>query len=221
MPASSCLPDWYRRTHTGVDEMTPPGVLPNRFTFKACMPFGDAMRNGYVQTTWTDMMIDTTVEHPPFLQRTQVEMVSVRESQQSGSYIPKDADLIDKVEFVWKMPWLPVMPKGWSVLITHPLNRFDLPFTVTSGIIDADKFHHAPFGNVPFYMKRNYKGIIPAGTPMYQIVPIRREHTWRASFSKSSTTDIRKRETRISRHLTGAYRDNFWTPKRFKAETND
>ena len=34
--------------------------------------------------------------------------------------------------------WGMKTPKGWSLLVVHPLNRHDLPWTITSGIMDAD-----------------------------------------------------------------------------------
>jgi hypothetical protein len=63
-------------------------------------------------------------------------------------------------------------PRGWSTLVTQPLNRHDLPFTITNGIIDSDKFNAA--GNVPFFLKEDFEGVIPAGTPYAQIIPIKR-----------------------------------------------
>ena len=63
-------------------------------------------------------------------------------------------------------------PRGWSTLVVHPLNRHDLPFTITSGIIDSDKFNAS--GNVPFFLKEGFEGTIPAGTPYAQLIPIKR-----------------------------------------------
>ena len=216
-PASQVLPDWYKRAHTGRDQLLPPGELPNRFTYKACMPFGDAMRHGYIQSTWCDVMIDTTIDEPSLLQRTLVDVVGSRNNTSGHhSYVPRDIDFIQMIEFTWKMAWIPKTPKGWSVLITHPLNRFDLPFMVTSGIIDSDRFHHAPFGNIPFYMKRNYKGIIPAGTPMFQILPIRREKRWDSTFDRFDLETTEKAWHLMMKRLTGSYRDLAWVPKRFR-----
>jgi len=40
------------------------------------------------------------------------------------------------------------MPAGYSLLITHPFNRHDLPFVTLTGLVDADsllrQFHQLP-----------------------------------------------------------------------------
>ena len=37
--------------------------------------------------------------------------------------------------------WTIEAPEGYSVLFTHPVNRFDLPFTTLTGMVDCDRYH--------------------------------------------------------------------------------
>src|SRR5215475_8103617 len=37
--------------------------------------------------------------------------------------------------------WTIEAPEGYAVLLTHPLNRVDLPFTTLTGIVDCDRYH--------------------------------------------------------------------------------
>ena len=60
-------------------------------------------------------------------------------------------------------------------MITHPLNRNDLPFITISGIVDGN-FAISADGNVPFYIKNNFEGIIPQGTPIAQLIPFYRQN---------------------------------------------
>jgi hypothetical protein len=74
------------------------------------------------------------------------------------------------------------------VLLTHPLNREDLPFHVTSGIIDSDVFFNA--GNIPFFIKEDFEGVIPKGTPIAQLIPIKR-YDWKMQIRSASSKALR------------------------------
>ena len=82
--------------------------------------------------------------------------------------------------FAWWADWCVELPEGYSALYTHPLNRFELPFMTTSGIVDNDK-DRLP-GTMPFFFLKGISGILPAGTPYAQIIPFKREH-WQSDFS--------------------------------------
>ena len=53
-----------------------------------------------------------------------------------------------------------------------PINRFDLPFLSISGFIDCN-YGFSLAGNMPFFIKKGFEGVIPAGTPYMQIIPIK------------------------------------------------
>ena len=40
--------------------------------------------------------------------------------------------------------WTIEAPAGYSLLFTHPANRFDLPFTTLTGLVDCDRYHDIP-----------------------------------------------------------------------------
>src|SRR3546814_15744597 len=63
---------------------------------------------------------------------------------------------------------------GWSLLYTHPLNRFDLPYRTITGLVDNDRYHDV-FTHIPaLWTDPDFVGTLPAGTPIAQSVPIRR-----------------------------------------------
>ena len=64
--------------------------------------------------------------------------------------------------FAWWADWAVELPAGYSALYTHPLNRFELPFLTTSGVVDNDKVHLP--GTMPFFVLKGVRGILPAGT---------------------------------------------------------
>lgn len=88
--------------------------------------------------------------------------------------------------FAWYPDWAVELPEGYSALYTHPLNRFDLPFFMTIGIIDNDKVNLP--GTMPFFIAKGFEGTIPAGTPYAQIIPFKRED-WK---SEIIVEDIKK-----------------------------
>jgi hypothetical protein len=78
-----------------------------------------------------------------------------------------------KDHFAWFSDWGLELPEGYSALFMNPMNRFDLPFINTTGIVDSDKVHL--LGTFPFFILKDWEGTIPAGTPYMQILPFKRE----------------------------------------------
>jgi hypothetical protein len=50
-------------------------------------------------------------------------------------------------------------------------------------IVDTDK--HPIMVNFPFFLKENFSGVIPYGTPIVQVIPFKREN-WKSKFSISA-----------------------------------
>jgi len=124
--AKKALPDWYKKI--------PPFDSKNlqNIGLKMCMPFFDATTGGYIQRTWTDIhiKIEGNVVSYNFAQEPLI--MSARETPSislTEKYYP--------IEFVWQRQWSARLPKGYSLLITHPHNRLDLPFQTLSGLVDA------------------------------------------------------------------------------------
>ena len=71
--------------------------------------------------------------------------------------------------------WSVQVPDGWSVLFTHPLNREDLPFRTLSGVVDCDRWHDGLVHFPALWTDPGFEGVLPAGTPVAQAIPMRRE----------------------------------------------
>ena len=61
------------------------------------------------------------------------------------------------------------------MLFTHPLNREDLPFRTLSGMVDCDRWRDGLVHFPALWIDPNFEGVLPAGTPVAQAIPIRRE----------------------------------------------
>ena len=122
--------------------------------------------------------------------------------------IPGFHDLV----FSWSSHWGIKTPKGYSALFTHPLNRTDLPFITTSGIMDTDKW--GIWGNQPFYLQKNWEGVIEAGTPIIQVIPFKRDE-WKSVIDESLMDWANYEDIRRTSKFRGYYKNNYWTKKKY------
>ena len=53
------------------------------------------------------------------------------------------------------------------------MNRFDLPFYTMSGIVESDIWGLPVF--TAFFLQKDFIGVIPKGTPIFQIIPFKRD----------------------------------------------
>ena len=106
------------------------------------------------------------------------------------------------------------IPKNYSILFTHPLNRHDLPFTTLSGIVDSGLIT-SPTGSVPFYIKENFEGLIPQGTPIAQLIPIRQE-SWSSKIKNGLVEKSLKQTISSNLVFSGWYKKNIWKRKNYE-----
>lgn len=212
-PARNFIPDWYKNVeqpHLKNLEVGEDGIISNP-NIKMCPPFLDSLMSGYIVSSWCDIYIKLEDGMIKYYYSAKPEALV---SRKDINYPALDTDSFYEVEFAWQMQWMPKTPKGYSVLITHPLNRVDLPFYTLSGVIDSDNFYHHGPGNLPFFIKKGFVGIIPAGTPLYQITPIKREK-WKSEVLPYDEFIAKKRELERFRNFFGSYKNKWWVKKEF------
>lgn len=206
-PIKNFLPEWYRKAESSYEShgKESPGL-------KKCAPYLDALVSGYAVVTPVDIyvsVVDGKVEikwdGPP-----EFEGFIAEREPASGRTMPRPAGHADN-HLVWSSPWSFRVPRGWSVLVTHPLNRFDLPFTTSSGIIDSDVFWAN--GNVPFFIKEGFSGVIPAGTPYMQLIPMKRA-SWLGVQDQSIQDKVRIQGLDV-RHEGRSYKQRLWKRKKY------
>jgi len=211
-PAKNYLPDWYKKSERFDKEnisFAQDGSIINS-VLKQCVPFLDSMTSGYIQELWTDLYIEKIDENKfSYYYSSGPDPMGIRDCLR----IPAPNNFYQQ-EMFWRIPWIPKTPKNYSLLFVHPLNRTDLPFLTTSGIQDSDMFYHVPFGNYPFLLDKNFSGIIPKGTPMYQIIPIRRD-SWNSKIKKFDEDEMIKRYKKFRINFWGTYRKMFWVKKTY------
>jgi hypothetical protein len=110
--------------------------------------------------------------------------------------------------------WIPKVEDGYSCLILSPINRTELPFYTASAIVDSDKMNYSHGGNLPFYIKKGFTGLIPAGTPMYQIIPFKRE-SWKMDVEKFDSEKALVGANNLRKNFIGSYKKRLWCKKEF------
>lgn len=220
VPIKAVVPDWYKRSPRFIDGAKKPKILltgrnMDRFegnrSVKACIPFFEGFVNGYAAILWQDLEVTRTPNGPEF--RWLVEPAPVDHRDKKGmELLPIPAGHGD-TQHVWISPFTIQTPPGYSLLITHPLNRYDLPFTTLSGIHDADAL--LPHGHLPFYLREDFEGIIERGTPIFQIIPFKRDNWKSEDGGDPMRWEAQRRGWEGMTKLVGDYKDRLWQRKKF------
>lgn len=211
--ARTHIPEWYKKTDKyigGTVKINQVGKIGSK-TFKACVPFLDALTAGYMVELWQDIEITQTPSGPQINWSVEPGVCEVRDKDSHGS-IPVPSGHSEQ-PFIWKFPYAHKTEKGFSCLITHPFNRFDLPFTTLSAIVDSDE--GVSVGNIPFYIKKDFEGIIPMGTPIMQIVPFKRNN-WKLFENNKLQEMSHMHRFFASRVAQGWYKKNIWKVKTYE-----
>lgn len=232
VPAISMIPQWYKDAEVFVNKETMGLDIPDPSLrapgIKSCMPVFDSLTSGYFLTTWWS--IEVYVNAPGGnLKWKYVEQDSngewvdstinpqmVSERKGDMAYTMPRPEGFAHNHMVWQGKWGMKLPKGWSMMLIHPSHRFDLPFYTVGGIIDSDRF--SANGNLPFFIKKNWVGIIEKGTPIAQIIPIKRQAWISRIISENQDKMGRYLAEQVRSVVFGYYRSNVWVKKRYEAD---
>jgi hypothetical protein len=217
-PAVKHVPEWYRslaRFDKSNDDITlnPEnniGTDGAQVSTKMCMPYFDALTAGYNYCLEDDLYVDMDeTGHPILSWNGEVMLVDTR-----PIFDVPLPDNCHPIHYGWRMNWFYETPPGYSVLITHPMNRHDLPFYTLSGIVESDIWGLPVF--TAFFLKRNFRGVIPKGTPIFQIIPFKRE-SWELDVdgSQSAIDEHWFRAENRRSMLYGYYKKTAWRKKFF------
>jgi hypothetical protein len=211
-PAKNFVPSWYKEAKRFTTGM----VIPNRFpffpTFKLCSAFSDSFYSGYIMPLAVDLAVEQTEGGPVISWGNQSEIfVEVRDSE-TNKELPTPVGY-SSVHYAWKTQHMFTVPKGYSALVTHPLNRYDLPFLTLSGIVDGEMTLYN--GNVPVFFNSTFEGIIPAGTPIMQVILFKTEN-WKSKKDKKIIQQGRLSERKSMNSATGWYKKNIWKKKTYE-----
>lgn len=207
----SKIPQWYKDQDMWNNQEPLEKPYYTSKSFKTCIPFLDAMTSGYTIELWTDVRVRQQNNFPVVTWASGPDPVLARERNTNKNLpIPIGCN---PTQFAWRFPYTIKVPNGYSCLITHPLNRNDLPFVGLSATVDNEVATLGP-GNYPFFIKEGFEGIIPAGTPIMQILPFKREN-WKSKENKNIVNESIILQKKISAVISGYYKKNIWKRKEY------
>jgi len=136
IPAVLGLPDWFKALPQKAFSET---LRDDLFTMKKCPPVIDAMTFGFLMP----LACDLKVENGEFTWQRDLPAGIAKYSRSpidfhDGCQVA-GTPFFDEDRFIIKFNnfWTIELPPGYSLLVTHPINRDDLPFSTLSGLVDA------------------------------------------------------------------------------------
>jgi hypothetical protein len=213
VPSSSVLPDWYKKTdsYIGGTKKDVTTSLETNGTIKRCVPVFDALTSGYIIPTWCDLFVkkDSFGKHVYIAPMN--EAIQFHDISQAPYHPRMNHQLFPK----WINPWSIKTPKGYSCLFIPPVHGVNNFFTVAEGIVDTDRYK-APV-SFPFVLNDvNFEGLIPAGTPLVQVIPFKRD-SWKSRLgTEEDLKEMREDHSRLSNSFFDRYKTMFWERKNFK-----
>lgn len=211
-PGAALVPEWYKKItqYISSDKLIVKDYATN-VGLKGCVSYLDSFINGYMIELWQDIYV-TKESGNIILNWTNVPDPIILRHPDQGSGVPRPPGFHNQM-FNWNLQWGIKLPEGYSSLMTHPLNRDDLPYRTLSGIVDSDKYIGE--GKVPFFIQEDFEGIIPAGSPILQIIPIKRE-SWKSEKSEKLLKERNKQQWLLRTRVSGYYKKYLRSSKVFK-----
>jgi hypothetical protein len=218
-PATFFVPDWYKNIESYMSgDKKPTGEGTTTATIKRCMPVFDVITQGYIITTYVDIWVSQKeqpdangelkvapwYEWPSFgpIQFHPVEQAPNHPNCNGAPY-PK---LIN--------PWGIKTPPGYSTMFMAPVHRENL-FTILPGVVDTDTYT-APV-NFPMVLTDvKFEGLVPAGTPIAQIVPFQRESWSMELGEQEALIEQNKVTSKLRTRFFDSYKTQYRQVKEYK-----
>jgi hypothetical protein len=211
-PAVKEVPDWYKKTPEYIGNqsklITDSGNTPH--TIKKCIPVFDVMTAGYILYTQVDVQV-TQQDGQPYYHWSDQGAISFHPIDQAPLHPGVNGAPFPK----WNNPYAITTPPGYSTLFVPPMHNPNGIFKVLPGLVDTDTYK-APV-NFPFTLDDvKWEGLIPAGTPMVQVIPIKRD-VWEHKIGDDSN---RREQSLITSRLKtlffNSYKRQFWHRKEYR-----
>ena len=217
VPASKITPDWYKNleSYTAGDKR-PGGNGTTTATAKRCMPIFDAMTGGYIISTHTDLFVSQKIVENgktyPYYEWANFGAISFHPKRQLPEHPDGSGHELEYPK--WNNAWSIKTPPGYSCLFISPLHR-ETPIIVLPGVVDTDTYS-APV-NFPFVLRDpKMDGLIPAGTPIMQVIPFKREE-WQMEIGGEEEFKKQAHEgTRVRSLFFDGYKKQFRQNKSYK-----
>jgi hypothetical protein len=224
-PAALVIPEWYKNLESYIgNEKKPSGDGVTTATIKRCMPVFDSITSGYIITTYVDVYVSQkelvdennipTGKKVPWYEWPAFMPIEWHPIIQAPTH-PYKKNIPDHTSYPkWINAWSIKTPPGYSAIFLQPFHR-ESPFTILPGVVDTDTY--TPPVSFPFVLNDwNFEGLIPAGTPIAQVIPFKRE-SWKMKFG--DIDDFKSQDkvlTLLKSRFFDSYKTQFRKTKEYK-----
>jgi hypothetical protein len=218
-PGYHHIPEWFKKQKLFSNNENDyfKAFKKSRFakTFKMCTPLVDSISSGYMFTLPVDIAVLNVSTNggyvPQITWHVSWQVVDPQPKEVLGQYPVPDGFYPQM--FRWHPEWIVETPTGYSLWITHPSHRYDLPFITINSFVDTDKHPNALM--FPFFIKQGFEGIIEKGTPIVQVIPIKRE-SWVTRVKKFNIKSILIGFDNVDLKFSRVYKHNYWSKKKYE-----
>ena len=210
-PAKNHIPEWYKKIPKWKNNEVFNIKTGFGHSVKQCVPFLESLTIGYMLLLPNDIYVKDNNGVPYVTWNQETEFPPKWRAEPSDqNFIPAGHH---GLEYTWQSAVVNTIPVGYTLIFTHPLNRHDLPFTTLTGIVDGG-FVMSGRGNLPFYIKKGFEGIIPKGTPIAQLIPFRQQN-WSSKIQKGLSEIAKVNHNKSITVINGWYKKTFWVRKKY------
>ena len=211
-PTINNLPEWYKKQKPYIDETKKVKFDGANLTIKKCIPVLDALSLGYIIFTQKDIWIEQTKLGPFYRWRGNESAVEFHPFEQANHHPLGHQDYAyPKLVNNFSVK----TPKGYSTYFKNVSNHYNNFFEIIEGVVDTDRYT-VPV-NFPFIMKdKTWEGLIPAGTPVAQFVPFKRESWILENGGKDELEEQQKHVGMLITRFFNSYKELFWERKEYK-----
>lgn len=211
-PASKNIPDWYKKTESFIDSKTfKAHDGGGNQSIKKCIPVFDAISAGYIIKTYVDVYVTLTEDNVSYFNWPMYDPISFHPIQQAPFHPGVNGRPFPK----WTNPWSIKTSNGYSCLFIDPMHSPNGIFTIMPGIVDTDSYINPV--NFPFTLNDpNFEGMIPAGTPICQVIPFKRDSFNMRIGGEKELKNIDKFNFIFRNRWVNNYKSKFWNKKSYR-----
>ena len=180
---------------------------------KKCIPVWDSISAGYLILLPTDVVVQDTEDGAVKFLWPDWEIIVTHNPLQTIGYPGEKHGGNGQPKF--HNPWRVKTPPGYSCLFTAPMHRENI-IEIFDGIVDTDTYKASV--EFPFaFNDLGFRGIIPAGTPVAQVIPFRRENYEMEVVEENpeARLDWQTTSTFLRSFFKNSYRNQIWNKKSY------
>ena len=214
-PAKEYKPSWYVNAPFYVDQNNNKDTLKIyngevNATFRKCIPMLEAINIGYMVSLCADVLVENLDDQYNVTWKSTKNIFDLH-GQNTKLIDPPDNYNNHVIKYTWGV--LPKTPKGYSILVVEPLGFNNGVFKQIPAVVDTDK-NDLQFA-LPMWVKKDFNGIVEAGTPLAQIIPFKKE-SWKSKHGYMEDNEyLIQEEKGFNKKIKNHYKDKAFNQKKY------